>query len=137
MMPMRKLMPIMSVILSVFFFLLPADSFLAPSPRMGRLHSDLRAVPSRRGNSNPRDRSKKPLELSDIEIAVGTRAWGDEELGFKNNFKSKDLRKAYDVLTDGGVNLFVTNEMFGRQALSIALSMTPRPPASPFPPEAS
>ena len=71
-------------------------------------------------------------------IGVGTLAWGDPRRGWGVTFNTADLRDAFEILTDAGVRLYDTSEVYGyqgrrlhessEQLLSTLLSTCPHAP---------
>ncbi|KAL1522511.1 hypothetical protein AB1Y20_017498 [Prymnesium parvum] len=68
--------------------------------------------------SVPSSYSRPSLRLP--AIGAGTLAWGDPTKGWGINYNTTDVREAFEVLTDGGVNLFDTSEVYGYQGFKIA-----------------
>ena len=55
-----------------------------------------------------------PVQLP--QIGVGTLAWGNPRRGWGITFNSTDLDEAYEVLTDAGMSMFDTSEVYGYQS---------------------
>ncbi|CAM9372301.1 unnamed protein product [Chrysoparadoxa australica] len=74
--------------------------------------------------------SKKPFSIAN-EIGVGTRAWGDESMGFVGDprkrpkageFNPADLQMAYNTLVEAGVTFFDTADVYGCKSIKEHMS---------------
>mmetsp|Transcript_3168 Transcript_3168/g.8203 ORF Transcript_3168/g.8203 Transcript_3168/m.8203 type:complete len:377 (+) Transcript_3168:139-1269(+) len=66
----------------------------------------------------PSTYSPPPLTLP--EMGGGTMGWGDPNQGWGLNYNSTDIKAAFEVLVEGGVNLFDTSEVYGYQGFKLA-----------------
>lgn len=75
---------------------------------------DQTAVPDQDDGSTV-EKSKIDLPLGDIELGIGTWAWGDRLYwGFGKGYDEKGLRDAFHWLIRSGVNFFDTAEVYGQ-----------------------
>src|SRR5271154_3463403 len=52
--------------------------------------------------------------LNDVELGIGTWAWGDRSVWkFGQGYRAEDLKGAFDASLDAGIRLFDTAEVYG------------------------
>lgn len=59
--------------------------------------------------------SKNPLDLSDMELGVGTWAWGDRLVwGYGRAYSNEDVQQAFAASITAGLRMFDTAEVYGQ-----------------------